>query len=265
MMMRTLRARVVAVALAAILPVACAAPDDPSTARVPPEAALPHAPAHGAAPGDPVEDDVAYLGQLGLVRGHLLVGIELYRRGAVEAARSHMKHPSDELYSGLVPAFAARGTTGFASELQRLAVLVEGTGTRTDIEAAYTALLATMALNEAAVRTSPTWTPGLDLRVAAYLVRTAGDEYAEGVQDGRVVMPHEYQDAYGFVQVAQDLVDRLHADGRTPEAVARARAALASLAGAWPDLPEPAGRVDMSHEAFGEAAALIEGAADDVA
>jgi hypothetical protein len=263
--MATLRARLAAAALAAILPVACAAPDDPNAARVPPDAALPHANGHGAAPGDPVDDDVAYLGQLGLVRGHLLVGIELYRRGAFEAARSHMKHPSDELYSGLVPAFAARGTTGFASELQRLAVLVEGAGTRTDIEAAYTTLLAAMARNEAAVRTTPAWTPGLELRVVAYLVRTAGDEYEEGVQDGRVVTPHEYQDAYGFVQVAQGLIDGLHAEGRAADAAARARAALARLAGAWPDLPEPEGRVDMSHEAFGEAAAAIEAAADEVA
>jgi hypothetical protein len=62
-----------------------------------------------------------------------------------------------------------------------------------------------------------------------------------------------------------DPVDALHAQGREADAIARARAAPASLAGAWPDLPEPEGQVDVSHEAFGEAAALIEHAADEIA
>jgi hypothetical protein len=42
---------------------------------------------------------VAYLTHLGLVRGHLGVGVDLYREGAQDAAQTHMKHPGDELYS----------------------------------------------------------------------------------------------------------------------------------------------------------------------
>lgn len=253
--------------LIVLLTAACAAPDDGRGAGVSPSGAIAsgaiasHAGSHAAAGGDPVDDPVAYLGQLGLVRGHLFVGLELFRRGDLEGARSHMKHPSDELYAGLVPAFAARGLPGFASELEHLATLVERERDQADIEVAYTALVIAIAAHEAGIRTAPGWTPALDLQVAAFLVRTAGDEYDEGVTDGRVVEPHEYQDAYGFVQIARALVDGLDAEPRAQQAVAQARGALDSLEGAWPDLPVPAGPVTVTAATFAEAAARLERAA----
>ena len=73
------------------------------------------------APQAPVEaalSDQDYLVRLGLMRGHLLVGHELYGLNALDAARSHSKHPTDELYAGMEREFAARRTTGFADELQ---------------------------------------------------------------------------------------------------------------------------------------------------
>ena len=55
------------------------------------------------------------LTQLSLIRGHLFVGMELYRQGAVDHAKTHMKHPQDEIYASLRPAIRApSGTTGIS-------------------------------------------------------------------------------------------------------------------------------------------------------
>jgi hypothetical protein len=70
-------------------------------------------------------NDAAYLTQLGLIRGHLNVGFDLYQQGEVDAAKTHMKHPGDELYAALEPAFAARGVPGFAKQLETLAAMVQ--------------------------------------------------------------------------------------------------------------------------------------------
>ena len=64
--------------------------------------------------------DQEYLVHLGLIRGHLLVGHGLYRLNALDAARSHSKHPTDELYAGMEPEFAARGTTGSVQSWKRM-------------------------------------------------------------------------------------------------------------------------------------------------
>ena len=42
---------------------------------------------------------------------------------------------------------------------------------------------------------------------ASEVVRVAADEFANGVKDGKVVQPHEYQDAYGFIKAGQRLLE----------------------------------------------------------
>ena len=71
------------------------------------------------------DSDQMYLTQLGLMRGHLYVGIELYKNGFLENAKMHMKHPKSELYADIVPTFEAKGSSGFAGELEALALAVE--------------------------------------------------------------------------------------------------------------------------------------------
>ena len=67
---------------------------------------------------------------------------------------------------------------------------------------------------------------------------TAAEEYSAAVENGQVHDPHEYQDAYGFVEVARRLIGTLDtgSDAAVAQAVERARKALAGLDGAWPRL-----------------------------
>ena len=104
-----------------------------------------------AAAADLAEDDVAYLTQLGLVRGHLDVGMDLYRQGERAAAEPHMAHPPEELYQPLEPALAARGAPAFEEQLEELEHLVEQGASVDRVETAYRKALDGVSAAEAAV------------------------------------------------------------------------------------------------------------------
>jgi len=183
-------------------------------------------------------NDAAYLTQLGLVRGHLNVGFDLYRKGAVDAAKTHMKHPGDELYAALEPAFAARSVSGFAEQLERLATLVKREAALSEVKTAYSEL-------EAAIETAEKGASAADLptrlKAVVQIVRTAAEEYEVGVKDGTVVNGHEYQDALGFVRVARGIVDSIDA-GSHPgarNALQEIKTQLQSIEPAWPSVVPP--------------------------
>jgi hypothetical protein len=158
----------------------------------------------GASTADPVSDDVEYLHQLGQVRGHLAAFTALHRLGAHEMSMTHAKHPESELYAGLVPAFAARGKAGFAEELD---ALTDAVGKGADVEAAYADVINAISANE------PDADFATRLMAIATLARTAGNEFAIGVaKDGTVVNAHEYQDAYGFLMSAKEMLDDSETD-----------------------------------------------------
>jgi hypothetical protein len=181
----------------------------------------------GVVAGDPATDDVAYIRLLGLVRGHLVAFYELYRAGDRDMAMMHVKHPESELYASLTPAFAARGKPGFADELRALAAAAEGG----DIDGAYNAAV------EAINAHLPAAKPASQILAISAMVRTAADEFDIGVEDdGVIVNAHEYQDAYGFLVAARDMLAGLDAsDVDVAEAVGQAHeqieASLASFDG----------------------------------
>lgn len=144
-------------------------------------------------------DDADYLLQLGLMRGHLLVGNALFELGEHDAARMHSKHPADELYAALAPSLAARGSAGFAAELDAHAASVAA-GDEAAVAQAYATVVEAIDRTEKIVEPSPR----LAAQVILLLLREAAREYAVGIVAGKPENPHEYQDAYGFARVALD-------------------------------------------------------------
>ncbi len=178
--------------------------------------------------GDPADDDVEYLYRLGMVRGHLAAFIELYRAGAFDMAATHVKHPESELYEELVPAFAARGKPGFSDALSTLANAAADGG---DVEAAYEATVSAIRAN------APVSNVSVLLLSISKLVTTAAEEFDIGVgEDGAITEPHEYQDAYGFLSAAREMLSEIETgDINASEAIAVAHEqidlSLASFAG----------------------------------
>lgn len=201
--------------------------------------------------------DADYLLHLGLMRGHLLVGHALLALGERAAAQSHAKHPSDELYAAVAEQFQPRGAVGFAAQLEAHANALaadDGAATR----AAYAAVTAAIERAELSVAMSSR----LAGRVIVLLLREAALEYDIGVVDGRVVNAHEYQDAYGFTQVALARARSQHAalpadDGDRAVFASMARR-IEALNDLWPALMPPP---DLSHSAtrLYAAALAIEG------
>ena len=208
---------------------------------------------------EPQMGDATYLYRLGLMRGHLLVGNALFELGEQGAAGTHSKHPTDELYAPMEMEFAARGTNGFAAELEAHAEAVAG-GDEDAVQARYAALVAAIAANENVVEVAPV----LAADVIARLVREAAVEYTIGIVDGKPANAHEYQDAYGFTQIARLWAQRMAADYPSHRSVFdRIGETIDSLADMWPALMPPAEVPHTSSRLYG-AAADIEIAALDL-
>ncbi|WP_417549354.1 hypothetical protein [Methylophaga sp.] len=203
-------------------------------------------------------NDVAFLTRLGLIRGHLLVGYELYKQGQVDMAITHMKHPRDELYAGLVPSIEYRGGKRFDEALSNLADKVVGKAPQDEVDEAYEQLEAGIIAAEAVAK------PDLKntLQSIKDLVRTAGEEYALGVENGKLINLHEYQDAYGFTQIAKRRLEQLPKATRKESAdtVKQVEGYLDELADLWPSIA-PKGDVDGDASKLYGAAARIEIAA----
>jgi len=151
------------------------------------------------------DDDARFLADLGLIEGHLRVGIALYEAGEVAMAETHMKHPGDEIYTNLVPHLQERGAEGFSGELAELAGAVEGGAPVAKAREVFGEVL--HEIEEARERAGG----GGKSRLGAIVImtRVAADEYAVGVVDGQLANLHEYQDAWGFLQAARGMADEL--------------------------------------------------------
>ena len=191
----------------------------------------------GASTEDAIASDAVYLGQLAFIRGHLNVGVNLYREGQVEASATHMKHPGDELYADLLPAIEARGAEDFADQLEALALAVEDQQPLPEVEQAYTNLLEAITEAESVVTEQDARMLGA---VIVDLVRTAAAEFdIATADDGALENEHEYQDSLGFVRIANDLLDVIASKSENADAVAAIRMQLESLLPIWPSLQAP--------------------------
>lgn len=203
-------------------------------------------------------NDVAFLSRLGLIRGHLLVGYELYKQGQVDMAITHMKHPRDELYAGLVPAIEARGGKRFDEALSALADKVISRAPQAEVDKAYQNLESGIKAAESVA------SPDLKntLQSIKELIRTAGEEYALGVEDGKIINLHEFQDAYGFTEIAKRRLHELSdtAKKQSPKTLEKVRGYLEELADLWPSIA-PKGDVKGDASRLFGAAARIEIAA----
>ena len=209
----------------------------------------------GATQADLRTDDAAYLAHLGLIRGHLWVGIKLYREGHIAMSKTHMKHPEDELYAGLPPIFKARGVAGFAEELSTLANAVNNEQGDEAVETAYDNLLEAITKSEGMAA----MTAKDALISISQMIRTAADEYAIGVKKGEIVNVHEYQDAYGFTEIAIERLERLSDEQKEQAAgdIARTKELLLELRTLWPTV-NPQGNIEGDASHLYGAAARIE-------
>lgn len=203
----------------------------------------------GERSGEGLDPRVKFLRDLGLIRGHLLVGDELVKAGKWDEALPHFHHPVEELYAVIAPTLKKHKMRDFDAALKALAQTVQSKST-----GAYAAALKVVdermaAVDKATIKfTSPK--ERFALRAAIAMMQSAVAEYKEAIEDGRIAKPVEYQDARGFVWHAEKVIRQAAPDlQRTNKASYEATlAALADLKVAWPAVEPPAAPVKTDSE-----------------
>src|SRR4051794_22949164 len=175
-----------------------------------------------------------------LIRGHLLVGDELVRAGRWAEALPRFLHPSEEIYGKIRNDLRTYDVAPFEATLKSLAQTVKAKN-----EAAYKTAFASLSERLAAadkgVRAKEQNWPAFAVDTVLELLRTAGNEYEEGVEDGRIAKAVEYQDSRGFVWQAEQLLASVADElaRRDAEALKSAQAAFAELKKAYPSAVPP--------------------------
>ena len=146
-------------------------------------------------------DRTSYVTKMALIQGHLWVAAQLVEAGEMDLGAKHAKHPAQEVYQELLPFFRQIGSAGFADELDAMSQQFHSAN-KGDFLTSY---LRVMAVINAIVADQ-----GLDdaakLRVARALIAQADIEYRAGVVGGEIADLQEYQDARGFLHVAETFV-----------------------------------------------------------
>jgi hypothetical protein len=155
-----------------------------------------------------------YAIKLSLIEGHLWVANELVIQGHLTMGSKHSKHPAQEVYKELTPLFKKINSIGFADELQRMAThlkdeeIEEFRSVYLEVVSAIKAIYPLMAL-----------TVAQELEISVGLLEQAHLEYAVGVLDGDVLDLQEYQDAWGFTNIAEERLRSL--EGKTQSQLAQ--------------------------------------------
>jgi hypothetical protein len=146
-------------------------------------------------------DRASYVTKMALIQGHLWVAAQLVEAGEMDLGAKHAKHPAQEVYQELLPFFRQIGSAGFADELDAMSQ---------QFHSANKADFLTSYLRVMTVMNGIVADQGLDdaakLRVARALIAQADIEYRAGVVGGEIADLQEYQDARGFLHVAETFV-----------------------------------------------------------
>ena len=215
----------------------------------------------GEGVSDGLDPRVKFFRDMGLIRGHLLVGDELVKAGLWEDGLPHFHHPAEELYSQIAPKLKLQGLRQFDTALKALAQAVQAKNA-TAYGTALKAVTQRMDETDKAMRNFATPYLVSRMKTITAILRTAAGEYAEAIEANRIAKPVEYQDSRGFVLFAEKLLNDVEPDleKKDKDALAAIRVALTTLKTAWPKPLPPASPV-MDHGAVVAAVDRVEMAA----
>jgi hypothetical protein len=172
-------------------------------------------------------DITSYVTKMALIQGHLWVAAQLVEAGDMDLGAKHAKHPAQEVYQELLPFFRQIGSAGFADELDAMSQQLHSAN-KADFLTSY---LRVMAVINGIIADQ-----GLDdaakLRVARALIAQADIEYRAGVVDDEIADLQEYQDARGFLQIAETFVVQCAGSAQRGRLLDQFQSAKAL----WPDL-----------------------------
>jgi hypothetical protein len=190
---------------------------------------------------DEATPEQAFMGRLLLIKGHLLVGQELYDQGHPDDALQHFQHPLVEIYDYIEPDLTARKAKQFKPALEKLVGLVEKKVDKAQVTQERKKVLAAIDTASHAVPAKIRNSPEFIAKVTVLALRQAAEEYEGSIENGRILNPVEYQDSRGFMLTARDYF--LKARGtlrpKDPEVYDLMRTQFDKLRPGWPSVFAP--------------------------
>ena len=194
-------------------------------------------------------EDVNYMIQLGLMKGHLLVGKELLDGGYRQQAEVHLGQPVAEIYADLEGEFAERNVLGFKTTLEDLQALVRTGASGENVESEFEMAMKKIDRAIAVLPFGQRLRPQFLLQVVNGLLKAAEVEYKAAIANGKIVAAIDYQASRGFVTYAETLYNWLPEQMATtyPDIHGTIIASIRELKTAWPSAIAP-GRPTMTPE-----------------
>ncbi len=150
--------------------------------------------------------DLAFARFIALIRGHLITGDELVKLHRWNVAYPHFTFPIEEIYGVIRDELYTYRTPPFDGALKALARAV-----RARNATQYPMLLekvdAVLAAADAGLRARQSDWPRFTVAVAVEILKTAADEYADAVVNGRIVHRVGYRTTRGFILQADRMIE----------------------------------------------------------
>lgn len=176
--------------------------------------------------------DLAYLGQLAIVEGHLLAARDLYAKGQTDDAIGLSYHPEAEMMDAVRESLTAHGAADITPAMQAFSAALEAGAPLDKVEAKLADVRAVIAAAEAAKAT----TPRLRFDAALLLLKAAAAEYTGSIEGGEVSDVMAYHEAHAFVETAGLRLAELAKDATAKAAVEKVLAVLPSADEAFGDM-----------------------------
>ncbi len=202
-----------ALVAAAVLVAGCTqGPATPAPAATPPPSPAPSSISFDA-------ETVLNVNRLAQMWGHLEMSRAGANAGAADTAASHAKHPVDEywdLMKGPLAKLGLEQKVRTALDRHSLAAANRSPDRAQGLDAAVSAIREAMQ-----AQAGPDWgRPAFQGQVVRELLETVEEEYVEAVEGGNLTKLEEYQDSFGFFQVARQLYTPIAPAVRAGEAKA---------------------------------------------
>ncbi|MEQ1890554.1 MAG: hypothetical protein ABL951_15460 [Alphaproteobacteria bacterium] len=155
------------------------------------------------------DPDQVFAVNLLLAKGHLHISQEMAGLGLWDFSAAHAQHPAAEIYNNVAPELKKRGAAPFEAELEALVEQVIENKSGAALDQAYATVIAKIDAAAATLDVSKRTSPAFTMASAMALLKQASAEYVIGVSGGKIVNLQEYQDANGFIWVADQLISSL--------------------------------------------------------
>jgi hypothetical protein len=191
----------------------------------------------------PTEDeDTDFLEKLGLMAGHLLVGMQLVDASKVRDGLPHFGHPVSEIYDYIKSELDRRNVPDFYAQLRGLEDQVRKAGGGPQATTQYNEIVAAIDRARASVAVERRRSPKFMLGVIALLLEDTATDYEGAIERGRIANRVEYHDALGFIQHIEVLLRdiRAVAGPEWNDRLKKAGDEVASVHKALPSLDPPA-------------------------